>query len=383
MIFLSLLLWIFAVCSDAADPVKLFEKLTKDSKPVLMTNYFHRPAASYKDILGGRNANIYKMKWKIEDITSTAAQLLLGSAAERWVKGIMRRSVYMETYFRAPPASRNSAPEAHVEVFFFFSYAPGTVFYWDPESHETRFQDVKTLRNNEQYHKAVYKVLCRPGSVFPIRLMVLDVQDRVPFALEWSMAESDVSNPTAQQLVTMSAAKKSFTILSKLGAVPAAVGQINEPCANILLSLYLRAPTIERFATLFHRKDQFILDGFFKPRQKLNRFVLSSTTPVAVEIYGIPQSRSQHRFHTLVALEGHAQEQVIELNPRLFYKITVWGRLSNANFVEFTLMAFDPKNKSACSDVNLLIPGFDERGQRVFGEVGPSPTRPSASEAKA
>lgn len=358
MLFVRFLFGFVAVCSAALLRESFFENLPDGPRHVSMEVYYHRRPILPDAIFQGKEiVNSWK-QWALEEIDSKVVKQYWSSVVLRWTNALLKRSVYFTTYFRAPQATQDTPLNSDTNIYLCFVYKPSVEFHWAPEFENTHFQLVKTHNSTDAHHQ-IYKVVCRPGSVFPIRLLVVNVQDENSFKLVWSTDPDHqpwrAKNPRLVKMKTQTAKK---VVTSNFHRNPPVVKLVRQPQVNVPLSRSLPQSFIRQHVTSFTLTHLFTLDGFIKPRQTLTRFVLSGTTPVVIQIHEAPKPGApKHKMHTLLARKNYANEAVVELDPAMYHKITVLGFMTSDNQYEFSLMACDPNDSFVCSETTLIVPG--------------------------
>lgn len=377
MLLNRLLLGLLAVGFALASLIDLFENLPSRSNSVTIRTYYHPDQIVFKDFLKS-NMKYVENKWAIETISSDAIRKSWKSVFMRWTGGLVKGSVKLHTHFRAPTPSKDSQSNEEIVVWFDFEYQPDLEFYWGSESPSTRFQAVKVIADQKIYH-SVYKVVCQPGSLIPISLTVLNAHKLKFFKLSWSPSpDPSVWKSLRPQLTKVGPAINLSIPLKELDGVAPIVPVVKEFKGKVPLTR-ISWKDIRSYSVLVEPHSELVFEGYFKPKYESNRFVLSATSKVVVDIFAsYLRSKEAYMVKRLIAVNGYSTQVEVLLNPALYYRVTVWGDLAQYNGYEFTLMAFDSNNDHASPDVRLIIPKPEEKPPVEVG-MDESPIVPASA----
>lgn len=379
--FLSrFILWVFLVGYAAAGPINLFNGWFDKIKRVQMAQYTHLPMTLYKDIVKRNRRAALIRQGSILDINSVDAAIAWDWVLLRLKKNDMETSIHLQTCFRVPPLQgEDTLSDFMEEVHLAFTYAAGLKFHW-VKGHDTHIKQTGTV-NKGKMRRNLYKVECRPGSVFPIDIFVMNVQWNSFFELRWNIGHDlHLWKRLKPMLVNLKPAKVDSIKPSQIGGIPPVVQGVEGPSRQVLVSMPVAAPTIKRWGCIEENGKEFVLDGFFKPTQEINRFVLSSTSFVAAEIHTTTLLDDVlYPVHILEAKPGRAQETVVELNPKVFHKIFIWGKTVRDPFYDFSLVAYNADNEFVSSEVILVVPDPTEVARLEYFPGSSAPkTRPNS-----
>lgn len=350
----------FAGAAAVYNNRELFSAFRQDSRHVTVNEYYHRNPIVPEDVFAGRLEPSTKNLWALERIGPDQVQRTWLQNVVHWTNGFYRRTVYFQTYFRAPPAGQNTPHNTDMDIYLFFEYSPETEFHWAPEiTDNRRFKHVETHSTSE-LHYQMYKVACRPGSVFPIRLLVVDVQLTRNFSMTWSEEPDFESSQSLDlRLVKMDTAALEYMPKEKAGGVPVIADLVTSDHVKVLLSRSTSMKNIRKYSVLFAVQNGFIWDGYIKPSRALTRFVLSSSVSALVNIHASGLTNfSEVEFRHFASFPGYASEMIMMLDPNKFHKITVWVALTPDDRYELTLMACDPTDDFTCDDIYIEVPNY-------------------------
>lgn len=351
MLLAPFLLVAFAVASVLKKPEEFSKTLPRGSGLVNVTEYYHPSWVKYRHFRTDRLTKSLHKPWAILEISKYA----IGRSWSKAVSltgGIFLRSVHFLALFQIPLDVEEVDKDGTVTVYFTFSYTPGMKYYWDADvSVNPTFKNERTTFRTKSSTQALYKVVGRPGGLFPLRLTVLNVQQAKFFRMEWALdPASEARMPLESQLVRMEYPE----ILSRIS--PIANG--NLPTEG---DYYVPIPLRPSFESIiikehaFRTKDSnlYILKGTYLPQPGLNRFVLSSEVPIVVQIY---PSLEEKKFHTLGASKGYASEIELPLSSTGPYRVFVSVILEREYAAGFSLQAYNPRNASQSSYVMIQVP---------------------------
>lgn len=376
MLFSKLFLVFFAVAAATSRPWQFFMDIPENLKHVSMKEYFHSTPMLYDEFLRTRPKVSTEKKWGFKEIYSGEVNRFLKSAGLRILGFIFKRSISFQTYFRAPPLRRPTSETETVEVYLIFSYDPAMEFHWDSSLIGAHFQKVETIVETESLYRNKYKVVCQPGSVFPIRLTMLNVKRNMRFNLQWATPwDQDLWMPLSPQLVKIGPAQIVEAIPCHIKGLSPVTWDLGTSHSTVELSRFIPLPTVRLNAIDFHRSDSFLLDGYFRPSQENTRFVLSSISPALVVVH--TAALMAHRWYPIYVLRsrrGYASKVVMKLEPNVYHRISVWSAMSSSNVFDFLLLSYNLENEFAGSNVTFLNPEYDgDMPKAKTHEVGIGP----------
>lgn len=361
MLFPTLLLLIVAVADEVAYPQWLNSKDTlkeffRNPNSINVTEYYHMARALYEDILVGRKTVSIQRQWAMREISSENFALFWGKTVLHGVRHFVGRSVHLLTHFQIP-LGKTDNPSAKKNVYLVFLHSSELEFHWDSDIlSNSQFQFVKTTQKNATHHQEIYKVVGRPGSLVPLRLMVININKSKTFSMEWTLSPGlDNRKSLALQLVKLitprvvrhqdvfySSETKISTDLRDLGPlVPS-----------------LQASTLQNLVKRVDKSGGIVLEGWFLPTQAHNKFVLSSSVPVSFAI-----ATKCDMVPLLVAGKGVSSELEVVLSPNKFKRICLSVDLSDRDVLGFSLQVYTPGTEAEHSSVSLKIPVEKEQEQ--------------------
>lgn len=364
MILSRLILGLLAVGFAAAKKDLIVKANLRDHKSVSTKTYRHASGILHDEMLGGYFTVLSKKRWAVAEISNKGVTSLWDSVVPMVTAGHVEKSVHFLTYFQAPLALNETDPNANIEVFLYFTYHLEVEFKWDSEITAARshFEWVGSYRNSESrnytHWREVYKVTCRPGSLFPIRLTVFNVKKSKTFHMKWSLSLDPKSQQYMKpQLVKLLGAKDKQPTSRDFKGIPPLQELTDRTFTHVPLTPSLSKEIIMRNAIGKGPAGNYRLEGYIRPLQERNRFVLSALTVASVHIFlaSLPTDKN-FTVLNLQARYGIATEGEAELNLNKLYKVSVEGIMDGRNTSDFTLRVSAPGAEMNSTDVILLIP---------------------------
>lgn len=364
MFFSGLLFGFLTVVSAATRPNLSAKALYLGNGSINITEYYHPPRVLHEDMLKGRKTLTFRKQWATSEISSSYSTSLWKKAILHCTRGWIRRSVYFLAHFQAPLLQEGMDSEANLYVYFIFSYDPLIEFEWGSQNISTspRFEHVKTNCEDPLEHEAVFKVTCRPGTVFPLRFTVLNVQQDKLYDMRWTLSlDLKCHKPLSYQLVKMFPAGELMSDTRYSKGLPPIVEATSGPFDVLPLSSSMPGSAIFKFASHFNSTGEYLLEGYSKPVHALNTFVLSAKTDIYAQIALASLLKGQqYPLHTFFARKGMASEATVKMDTTKLYRVSITGILVDPAFSGFTLQVSALENAMGASYVELLVPDYQE-----------------------
>lgn len=366
MVLLGLILYFLAGSFAKKKRDAFTEAVRHGPKSIDIIEYRHAPHVLYQEMLEGYLTKQSKKQWAVEEIVADGIK---PSLIQRWIRGYVKRSVHFLAYYQAPWEYVEISPLGNMGVELVFRYHPDIKFRLDPDiTSDRHFRFVNFEPGfgqlSYQYYMETYKVTCRPGSVFPIRLTVFDVKLSKYFDFSWiphrSRGRLESLSP---RLVKILPATLEDCWQDDSEKLPPVLESTSESLPRVPLSPFLSGQIVRQLASSFKSDGNYVLKGYFQPRQVLNRFVLSSNLEVQVELAVAllltdTLNDEPYQNYKFKACEGIAAEAVVELDLGMLYRVTIRGTLGKRDITSFMFQVSDPEDEMGPTEVNIWVPHY-------------------------